>query len=89
MRLEFTPKMGRSRSRPSTIQRTVICGAVSIEVSDNGLELQPSDMNKVFEPYFTTKTKSSIASGDGLGLPITYQHVQDHTGTIELKSKSE
>ena len=52
-----------------------------------GSEYNPADMNKVFDPYFTTKHKSSMHKGTGLGLFIAYQHVQDHKGTIEVKSK--
>ena len=61
----------------------VIC----IEVRDNGIGIPPSDLNRIFEPYFTTKHKSSIHSGTGLGLFIAHQHMQDHGGTIEVKSK--
>lgn len=85
--LEFTPQDGK-------IQITTQCHSengdpriMSIAVSDNGVGIQPADMNKVFDPYFTTKHKSSIHKGTGLGLFITYQHVQDHRGTIEVKSK--
>jgi signal transduction histidine kinase len=49
--------------------------------------IPPSDINKVFDPYFTTKHKSSMHKGTGLGLFIAYQHVQDHGGTIEVRSK--
>jgi signal transduction histidine kinase len=85
--LEFTPQDGK-------IQITTQCHSengdprtMSIAVSDNGVGIQPGDMNKVFDPYFTTKHKSSIHKGTGLGLFITYQHVQDHKGTIEVKSE--
>jgi signal transduction histidine kinase len=86
--LEFTPQDGKIEittkyhSENGNPPRTI-----SIEVSDNGVGIQPADMNKVFDPYFTTKHKSSIHKGTGLGLFITYQHVQDHRGTIEVKSK--
>jgi signal transduction histidine kinase len=85
--LEFTPQDGKIEITTKYHSEDGDLRSVSIEVSDNGVGIQPSDMNKVFEPYFTTKHKSSIHQGTGLGLPITYQHVQDHRGTIELKSK--
>ena len=85
--LEFTPQDGKIEITTKYHSEDGDLRSVSIEVGDNGVGIQPSDMNKVFEPYFTTKHKSSIHQGTGLGLPITYQHVQDHRGTIELKSK--
>ena len=85
--LEFTPQDGKIEITTKYHSEDGDLRTVSIEVSDNGVGIQPADMNKVFEPYFTTKHKSSIHQGTGLGLPITYQHVQDHRGTIELKSK--
>jgi signal transduction histidine kinase len=85
--VDFTPYSGKieiitSRKTNSTKQRT-IC----IEVKDNGAGIPASIMDKIFEPYFTTKHKSSMHSGTGLGLFIVHQHVQDHGGTIEVKSK--
>jgi len=85
--LEFTPQDGKIEITTKYHSEDGDLRTVSIEVSDNGVGIQPADMNKVFEPYFTTKHKSSIHQGTGLGLPITYQHVQDHRGTIEFKSK--
>ena len=85
--LEFTPQDGKIEITTKYHSEDGDLRSVSIEVGDNGVGIQPSDINKVFEPYFTTKHKSSIHQGTGLGLPITYQHVQDHRGTIELKSK--
>jgi len=48
--------------------------------------IPPSDINKIFDPYFTTKHKSSMHKGTGLGLFIAHQHIQDHGGTIEVSS---
>ena len=43
-------------------------------------EIQP----KIFEPFFTTK---ETGKGTGLGLAIAAQVVEDHRGTISVKSK--
>ena len=43
-------------------------------------------IDHVFDPYFTTKHKSSMHSGTGLGLFIAHQNIQDHRGTIDVKS---
>jgi len=60
---------------------------VFIEIKDNGVGIQESMINKIFDPYFTTKHKSDLHNGTGLGLFIAYQNMQDHGGTIEVKSK--
>ncbi|MDX9744459.1 MAG: PAS domain S-box protein [Arcobacteraceae bacterium] len=51
-----------------------------ISIKDNGGGIQPSVMNRIFEPYFTTKHKSQ---GTGLGLAMTYKIITEaHKGTI-------
>ena len=84
--VEFTPKGGRIEIETKKITRDDEPDLIHIEVRDNGVGIPPSDLNRVFEPYFTTKHKSSIHSGTGLGLFIAHQHMQDHGGTIEVKS---
>jgi len=53
-----------------------------IEVSDTGRGIAAEDISKVFEPYFSTKE-----TGTGLGLAIVKKAVDDHQGTISVKSK--
>lgn len=53
-----------------------------IEVTDTGRGIAPEDISKVFEPYFSTKE-----TGTGLGLAIVKKAVDDHSGTISVKSK--
>jgi signal transduction histidine kinase len=53
-----------------------------IEVTDTGKGIAPEDISKVFEPYFSTKD-----TGTGLGLAIVKKAVDDHGGTISVKSK--
>ncbi len=50
---------------------------VRISVSDNGVGIAPENRDKLFLPYFSTKT-----AGMGLGLTIVHQIVTDHGGTI-------
>jgi signal transduction histidine kinase len=84
--LEFTPQGGRIEIETRKQLREDHSEVYCIEVRDNGIGIPPSDLNRVFEPYFTTKHKSSMHSGTGLGLFIAYQHMQDHGGTIEVRS---
>jgi signal transduction histidine kinase len=59
---------------------------VRVEIEDNGAGIPESMIDKIFDPYFTTKHKSNIHKGTGLGLFIAHQHMQDHEGGIEVKS---
>lgn len=54
-------------------------GRVKISVSDQGCGIPPEDRERVFQPFFTTK---SIGKGVGLGLPICYGIIKMHRGNI-------
>jgi signal transduction histidine kinase len=53
-----------------------------IDVTDSGRGIAPDDISKVFEPYYSTKE-----TGTGLGLAIVKKAVDDHQGTIAVRSK--
>ena len=52
-----------------------------IKIQDNGCGIPESALNKIFEPYYTTKE-----DGSGLGLTIVYKIVQEHQGELQLDS---
>ena len=84
--LDFTPQGGKIEVvTRHQLEKDGHHSAV-IEVKDSGVGIPPTDINKVFDPYFTTKHKSSMHKGTGLGLFIAHQHIQDHGGTIEVSS---
>ncbi|MEY2439964.1 MAG: two-component system, sensor histidine kinase and response regulator [Verrucomicrobiota bacterium] len=56
---------------------------VDIRVEDSGSGIDPAQMSKIFDPYFTTKQGKS---GTGLGLYITKKVVEDHNGSIKVDS---
>jgi signal transduction histidine kinase len=60
-----------------------VCGkiGVRIQVQDNGLGMTPEQKKRVFDPFYTTKTK-----GTGLGMVIAKRIVEAHGGSIEIGS---
>lgn len=57
---------------------------VRIEVADNGPGIPPHIIEKIFDPYFTTKKEKG---GNGLGLSMVYGIVKQHNGKISVDSK--
>lgn len=56
---------------------------IHLTVQDDGPGIQRENLNKVFEPYFSTKGRKG---GTGLGLSIVYSIIKNHNGTIEVLS---
>lgn len=55
-----------------------------ITIKDTGIGIPQENLEKLFDPYFTTKEKEG---GMGLGLAITKRIIEAHKGKIEVKSK--
>ncbi|MFC1811604.1 ATP-binding protein [Thermodesulfobacteriota bacterium] len=85
--IDFVPEGGKIKLVTRHFKEKGKSSFVRIEVQDNGLGIPQSMIDKVFDPYFTTKHKSSMHKGTGLGLFISHQNMQDHGGTIEVNSK--
>ncbi len=56
---------------------------VCIKIQDTGVGIPHEHLNKIFEPYFTTKDSQK---GTGLGLFISQNIIQKHNGLIEVES---
>ena len=57
---------------------------VRVEVEDEGIGIPAEDMERVFDPFFTTRS-----NGTGLGLSISYQIVSQHGGHIATRRNPE
>ncbi len=56
--------------------------SIYIAIIDSGSGIPPHVLERIFEPFYTTKTK-----GTGLGMMIINKVIQDHRGTIKINSK--
>jgi PAS domain S-box-containing protein len=57
---------------------------VRVEFYDNGVGIKREDLNKVFDPFFTTRRETG---GTGLGLSVTFGIIRDFGGTINVESE--
>jgi two-component system NtrC family sensor kinase len=56
---------------------------VCVTVADDGVGIDGAHLDRIYDPFFTTK---KVGSGTGLGLSTTYSIVQRHGGTIRVES---
>jgi two-component system, cell cycle sensor histidine kinase and response regulator CckA len=54
---------------------------VRIELQDEGPGIEPADVDRIFDPYFTTKPR-----GTGLGLAVTWSVIRSHDGHVSVRS---
>ncbi|MBU2549762.1 MAG: PAS domain-containing protein [Proteobacteria bacterium] len=79
--LEAMPDGGRLaiRGGPDAAGRLV-----RIEIEDTGSGIAPEHLDRIFEPFFSTKAEGH---GVGLGLAMVYGIIRDHRGRIEVESE--
>ena len=57
---------------------------VCVSIKDTGTGISQTDMNKIFEPFYTKKVMD--LSGSGLGMSVVWGTVKDHNGYIDVES---
>ena len=69
----------------ATLESSLVIDAdryLVLTVSDSGIGITPENIDKIFQPFFTTKE-----SGTGMGLAAVQGTVLEHQGTIDVKSE--
>ncbi|MBU1534125.1 response regulator, partial [Myxococcota bacterium] len=60
---------------------TIMGSHVRIEISDTGTGIPPEQIQKIFDPYYTTKSE-----GSGLGLALSISIIRKHGGILDVRS---
>ena len=64
-------------------------GRVLVRIQDSGGGIEPEHLHRIYDPFFTTKTKPQEGQhkGTGLGLAVSYGIMQEHAGKIHVESE--
>jgi signal transduction histidine kinase len=76
--LQATPSGGSV-----TIALSRGASGLAITFRDNGSGIAPDNLQRIFEPFYTTK-----ADGTGLGLAVTRKIIEGHGGTLDIESEA-
>ena len=68
---------------------TLANGHVAVDVSDTGSGIALEHVQRIYDPFFTTKSTVSEGQrrGTGLGLAVSYGIIQEHAGKIQVESQ--
>lgn len=73
---------GPARANRIVVSTRLEEGRVCVGVRDTGIGIAPADLDRIFEPFYTSKT-----SGSGLGLPVVQRIVEAHGGAVRVESR--
>ena len=83
--LQAMPQGGKlwiSTALRRSTRRGAAAAFLEVRFRDTGVGIPAGDLKNLFIPFFTTKEK-----GTGLGLPISQRIIENHGGTIEVRSQ--
>ena len=66
-----------------TIRTMSYDGKLEVEIKDTGFGIPAKNLKRIFDPFYTTKE-----DGTGMGLAIAYTIISDHSGTLNIESKT-
>jgi two-component system NtrC family sensor kinase len=81
---EKKKKVGDSYAPTVSVSTKKINSKVEVRVTDNGNGIPQKVLDKIFQPFFTTKP---TGQGTGLGLSLSYDIVKAHGGEIKVETK--
>ena len=70
----------------SSVQTKKLNARIEITVKDNGNGIPQKAMDKIFQPFFTTKP---TGQGTGLGMSLAYDIIKAHGGEIKVETKED
>lgn len=86
-------RLGRMRKEGKKMEGEMIWGeeeefakpvpVIFIEISDSGEGIPEENLKSLFDPFFTTKM-----TGTGMGLPITLRIIEEHKGSVKVRSEA-
>jgi two-component system, NtrC family, sensor kinase len=79
-RITVRSRLRTDKKRPGCVEMTP---AVEIAISDTGCGIPEANLQRIFDPFFTSK---EVGKGTGLGLSVSYGIVRAHGGEIEVES---
>jgi signal transduction histidine kinase len=82
--LYFIDTKGKIVISTSYVKDPCFHDSICIKVSDNGKGISRDIVDKIFDPFFSTK---DVGEGTGLGLSICHRIVSEHGGTIDVESR--
>ncbi|HNQ00003.1 MAG TPA: ATP-binding protein, partial [Bacteroidia bacterium] len=85
----FDTLVEKQKSEPTFLPEIIIGTeqkekTIIVSVKDNGMGIAANQMEKIFQPFYTTKP---AGQGTGLGLSLAYELIKAHDGEISIQSE--
>jgi two-component system NtrC family sensor kinase len=84
--IQAMPKRGRVRVGVRE-EKTADRHGIVVSIEDTGVGMTEDEQRRIFDPFYTNKKADSLGGGVGLGLAVSHGIVQNHGGTITLRSE--